>query len=745
MEAVGSAAAVLQLVQTIGKTVISVSQAYHDIRDIDDTLQDFDSQLSATKTLLSVLSDAIRSNASGPSTPSWWNQTALEGILNSYDRSYSRLNTIFVEISRQRSSAAALRAYIRKRLYDSDISHLRLSIDTYTSALQLPVLIHAIQGSTPATLQPPTGGKAPSHDVLMDRIDRLQSSMDRLGSDLVARAHRRTDRSVPASPQPGSSQDIPLDAAKRKEKIDMENDTRATLGVLKGLVGHVKDYATSIESASTSSRFTKPLSQARRDHWATAAAVAACASSPYDPAIDYAIQLPPNKRQAVSDWAGNVLYGDNFTSASEGSSLPSFTVTSQSALSTSTKGTSVLGELQEKRIQAAERFMKENMFDKAIPHLEQLLSSSSSPGSGQNTTQSARSLAKALVHSSSDDSKVESYCQKFPSIRTWVDEYRLEHGLYLLGQRKYDERLLQENCLDPVEKGETLSLLAKAYHLEGNFEDAKSHGIQACQLKANTLGRDHEETAACITLVADICLDNDDPDEHLWRELLPQSKPTNGGPDASPPESTGIQSRIDSCIRGMRRLGTKNPKLAAECGVKYLKENYCLILSQDIQDSKLIERRDWSPSKRECLSKFFFFDGDLLCWDCLGQHLAKTHTFAAIQVGAACSRHKSGQSSGFTGPSPFHFFAMAIPRPGKWEPRRGEDCVEEMKAILRIAEMASPGSQITSGIVNATMNYSNESKAVSSLWLAAIHDNQAVVDFLLSLGATNAARGTAIF
>lgn len=146
MEAVGSVAAVLQLVQTIGKTVISVSQAYHDIRDMDDTLQDFDSQLSATQTLLSVLSDAIRSNASGPSTPPWWNQTALEGILNSYDRSYSRLNTIFVEISRQRSSAAALRAYIRKRLYDSDISHLRLSIDTYTSALQLPILIHTIQG-----------------------------------------------------------------------------------------------------------------------------------------------------------------------------------------------------------------------------------------------------------------------------------------------------------------------------------------------------------------------------------------------------------------------------------------------------------------------------------------------------------------------------------------------------------------------------------------------------------------------
>lgn len=146
MEAVGGVAAVLQLVQAVGKTVISVNQIYHDIRDIDDTLRDFDSQLKATEMMLSVLSDGIQRNTFGPDTPPWWNQNVLEGLLNSCNRSYSRLGVIFANISRQRSSSTALWAYIRKRRYDSDISLLRDSIDTYTSALRLPVIIQTIQG-----------------------------------------------------------------------------------------------------------------------------------------------------------------------------------------------------------------------------------------------------------------------------------------------------------------------------------------------------------------------------------------------------------------------------------------------------------------------------------------------------------------------------------------------------------------------------------------------------------------------
>lgn len=583
--------------------------------------------------------------------------------------------------------------------------------------------------------------------------------MDRLDHDLVTRALRRTDTPTPISPQQGRSEDsqAELDAVKQKEKLDMENDTRATLGVLKGLMGHVKDYASSIESPSTSSRLTQPSSKARRGHRDTMRAITSPESRNNifaSPGLDFQVRLPPTKHQDVSDWAGNVYHGDNlsFTSASLDSSLPSVANTTQSALSTSTRGTSLLDELHERRIQAAEKFMKEKMFDKAIPHLERLLSSSSDPEFAQGASRPVRSLAKALVYSQNDDSTVEGYCQRFPSIRAWVDEYRLEHGLYLLGQGNYDhaivllqsyktdsvlsrgsvvssegsgnsstwnieslehpinvyqghqlsparfagsktrqkiqialyrallrssksidkdeaipilERLLQWECLDSADKGDTLSLLAEAYRFKGNFEDAKSHGIQACQIKMDLLGRDHEDTTACITLMANICLDNNDPDEDLWRGMLSQHRPTNGGVYTSPPRFPEVQDRLSSCIQEMQRLATKSPKQAARFGVNYLKENYCPILSQRMSDSELIECRDWTPSPQECLSDLFFFDESLLCWDCLSKHMETTHTLAGRAVGAACFTHRFGRPSGFTGLSPFHFFAMAVPKPGK--------------------------------------------------------------------------------
>ncbi|RSL45596.1 hypothetical protein CEP53_010706 [Fusarium sp. AF-6] len=637
MEVVGSVAAVLQLIQAVGKTVIQVNQAYHDIRDMDDTLRDFDNQLGATQMMLSVLSDGIQRSTLGPSTPPWWNQDVLEGLLNSCNRSYSRLETIFSNISRQMSSGTSLGAYIKKRRYDSDISLLRHSIDTYTSALQLPVLIQTIQGCYTAPIpQSPAGGIAASFDELMRRIDNLQSSMDRLDHDLITRALRRTDISTP---QQDRSEEVKeeLGAVEKKEKLDMENDTRATLGVLKGLMGHAKDYASSIESASTSSRLTKPLSKARRDHRDTTRAATNFTpplSAVTGPDIDFGFHLPPKKRQDVSDWAGNVDHGDNFSSASLDDSLPSVTTTTQSALSTSTKGTSILGELHERRIQTAERLMKEGMFDKAIPHLERLLSSSSDPEFAHSASRSARSLAKALVRSQSEDSTVEGYCQKFPSIRALVEEYRLEHGLYLLEQGKYDEvivllqpyksapvssvdsqspepsrkspeynvelsrdpqeslegyqastsspagssisqkiqiilcrallrssranrtdeafpileKLLKQDCLGSAIKGDAHWLSAEAHHFKGNFEDAKSHGIQACQIKLDTLGRDHEETTACITLMANLCLYNNDPDEDLWRGMLSRPKLINVDVDTSPTKLSSVQDPTETVL-----------------------------------------------------------------------------------------------------------------------------------------------------------------------------------------------------
>lgn len=142
MEVVGSVAATLQLAQAMGVTLLKVREAYSQIMDIDDFLHDFDGQLDVTRTTIAILQDGIGNGEFDASTKDWWRQSDLERLLRSCHQHYQRLNDIFIKIARQRSSATALRAWIRTKRYDSDISHLRLCINTCTNALQLLVTIH---------------------------------------------------------------------------------------------------------------------------------------------------------------------------------------------------------------------------------------------------------------------------------------------------------------------------------------------------------------------------------------------------------------------------------------------------------------------------------------------------------------------------------------------------------------------------------------------------------------------------
>lgn len=181
----------------------------------------------------------------------------------------------------------------------------------------------------------------------MRRIDSLQSSMDRLDHDLITRALQTTKTPTPASPQSGSSQNTQarLNAAERKEKIDMENDTRVTLHVLKGLVGHAKDYASTIESVSTSSRLTRGSSKTVRGFRDIVRATT-------DPDVGSRVHFSTKLRQDVADWADNVDLAEctSDTSTSRMSPPPSVTTIMQSVSSTITNETSVLGELHERRI-----------------------------------------------------------------------------------------------------------------------------------------------------------------------------------------------------------------------------------------------------------------------------------------------------------------------------------------------------------------------------------------------------------
>ena len=172
---------------------------------------------------------------------------------------------------------------------------------------------------------------------------------------------------------------------------------------MKGLVGHAKDYASTIESASISSKLTRSSSKtvrAFRDMAKAAASPEPHTNGVVNPDVGFHVHFSTKSRQDVADWAGNVDLAESIsaTSASGTSSLPSVTTIIQS-VSSITNETSVLGELHERRIQAAEKCMKERLYDKAISHLERLLSSSTDPEFPQDACQSARSLAKALVQS----------------------------------------------------------------------------------------------------------------------------------------------------------------------------------------------------------------------------------------------------------------------------------------------------------------------------------------------------------
>ena len=138
MEVLGGVAATFQLGATVGK----VCEVYSQIKGIDDFLHGFDSQLNATRTILDVLNDEIKKSEFNASTEGWWRRSEIERLLRSCNQHYRRMNDIFIKIARERSSASALRAWIRTKQYDSDISHLRLCINTCTSALQVPVIMH---------------------------------------------------------------------------------------------------------------------------------------------------------------------------------------------------------------------------------------------------------------------------------------------------------------------------------------------------------------------------------------------------------------------------------------------------------------------------------------------------------------------------------------------------------------------------------------------------------------------------
>ncbi|KAH0443078.1 hypothetical protein CcaCcLH18_01191 [Colletotrichum camelliae] len=104
MEVIGGVTAVLQLVVALSKTVQVASSAYHDIRRIDDRIEDFESQLEATRFHLKLLENCISSGTFGEHICRY---AELVPVIKSCDRAYTRLSNIFVKIHRDRSWATS--------------------------------------------------------------------------------------------------------------------------------------------------------------------------------------------------------------------------------------------------------------------------------------------------------------------------------------------------------------------------------------------------------------------------------------------------------------------------------------------------------------------------------------------------------------------------------------------------------------------------------------------------------------
>ncbi|KAM0436682.1 hypothetical protein ACHAPT_002391 [Fusarium lateritium] len=110
-----------------------------------------------------------------------------------------------------------------------------------------------------------------------------------------------------SSPQEGPQEgQTGLDAAEQKDKLGTENDTRATLHMPKGLMGHAKDYDSSIESVSESSEFALHTLPVRRSSTGAAADPDLRANIVIGLGIEFLAHLPPRKLPDIADWVYDV-------------------------------------------------------------------------------------------------------------------------------------------------------------------------------------------------------------------------------------------------------------------------------------------------------------------------------------------------------------------------------------------------------------------------------------------------------
>jgi hypothetical protein len=142
--AIGIAATSVTLVRTLGQGILTVKSILEGIKNIDDSTKGFGEELSAFEFSLTILDYELRKGRLIPEIQGWWDPMRLDTLLKNATKTFSRLEALFSEISRRRSLLQNVREYYRTTKCGEEIQHLRLRVNTYTTALNIPVLLLAM-------------------------------------------------------------------------------------------------------------------------------------------------------------------------------------------------------------------------------------------------------------------------------------------------------------------------------------------------------------------------------------------------------------------------------------------------------------------------------------------------------------------------------------------------------------------------------------------------------------------------
>lgn len=141
---IGITASSATLLKLLGEGVLTVKAMIQGIRRVDETTQNLASELDAFQTSLGILEQELRRSSANPAMQRFWSPTKLDGILVNAAKTFSRLEDIYGEISRQRFGLRKVREYLCVSQRQQELQHLRARITTYTTALGIPTVLYAM-------------------------------------------------------------------------------------------------------------------------------------------------------------------------------------------------------------------------------------------------------------------------------------------------------------------------------------------------------------------------------------------------------------------------------------------------------------------------------------------------------------------------------------------------------------------------------------------------------------------------